>query len=133
MRFILRNFISHAGVETIGVFHCCADGCFDPAAVAAVAGVVGEPNTMNGSNNIIINPAVHFVGSEEWTDAAGVFVQCPIMGDSEFEGMPCFGMYFDQVLKNLGNALIFGQHAVGHTVSASRQIHRTFFRESRNK
>jgi hypothetical protein len=102
-----RNFISHAGVKAVGIFYGRTNRGLDPAAVAAVAGVVGKPDAMDGPDDIVIYIAVHFVGPEQGANSPGILIQGPVVGNAEFKGVPRFGVNLNEVLEGLGNALFF--------------------------
>jgi hypothetical protein len=69
-----RKFISHAGVEAVGILDSGGNGGFYPAAMAAITGIVGEPDTVDGPDNIGIDFGVHFVRAEQGPDTACIGV-----------------------------------------------------------
>lgn len=58
------NFVSQAGVEAVSVFDGGSDCRFYPATVAAITGIVGKPDTVDGPDDVIIDFGVHFMGPE---------------------------------------------------------------------
>jgi hypothetical protein len=104
---LVRDLVSHTGVEAVGVFNGRTEGGFDPAPVAPVAGVVGEPDAVNGADDIVIDIGVHLMGPEEGADAACILVQSPVVGDSELERIFCLWMNLDDILEGLFYSLAF--------------------------
>lgn len=52
------HFVAPAEVEGVGVFDGGYQRGLDPATVAAVAGVVGKPEAVNGADDVVIETAV---------------------------------------------------------------------------
>ncbi len=89
------------GVDGVGVLGRGRDGALDPAPAALVAGVVGEPDPADRSDDVVVELAGQLHRPEERPDPAGVRVERPVVRHAELERRRRLGMDLDQVLERL--------------------------------
>ena len=69
------------------------------------AGVAGEPDPVDGPDDVVEELARHLERPEQRPDAAAVAVERPVVRDAELERLGGLGMDLRQVLQRLRDAL----------------------------
>src|SRR2546421_6312374 len=96
------DFVSHAGVDGVGVLDRGFQRAFHPATVPAIAGVVGEPDPIYRADHVVIETLAHLERAEQRPNTAGEPVQGPVLVDAVFERVPRLRVDLGHVLERLG-------------------------------